>query len=106
MGCDPFAVALCSRATAKPEATWRPLRALSLRRVAAPLVTSMFADSPAIFNATPCLRPAILAQLHCVSCCDSITLRHRCPQGETLRYRGNKYTTRVRKYAADTAACA
>ncbi len=29
-----------------------------------------------------------------------------CPQGETLRYRGNNYVTRVRKYSAPAAACA
>jgi hypothetical protein len=31
---------------------------------------------------------------------------YRCPQGETLRFRGNNYQTRARKYEATAAVCA
>lgn len=36
---------------------------------------------------------------------DAHTDTYRCPQGETLTYRGNSYTTRVRVYTAPTATC-
>jgi len=36
---------------------------------------------------------------------DRETDTYRCPQGETLRYRGNSYTTRVRIYCAPAAGC-
>src|SRR5205823_944430 len=37
---------------------------------------------------------------------DVETDTYRCPQGETLRHRGNSYQTRSRIYAAPAAACA
>jgi transposase len=37
---------------------------------------------------------------------DPATDTYRCPNGATLRYRGNNYTTRVRVYYAPTATCA
>jgi Transposase DDE domain len=37
---------------------------------------------------------------------DPATNTYRCPQGETLRFRGNNYQTRARKYSAPAAVCA
>ena len=37
---------------------------------------------------------------------DGGTDTYRCPQGETLTFRGNNYVTGVRTYAASTAVCA
>ncbi len=37
---------------------------------------------------------------------DPETNSYRCPQGETLKFRGNNFKTRARKYVAPTAVCA
>jgi transposase len=37
---------------------------------------------------------------------DPETDTYRCPQGETLRFRGNNYQTRARKYEAKAVVCA
>jgi IS5 family transposase len=36
---------------------------------------------------------------------DAATDRYRCPNGATLTYRGNSYTTRVRSYTAPASVC-